>query len=160
MVLPTYASGVDFQAFGPLFARLPRIFWNTVALVIPTIGAIAGRAHLAELFSNFLALMGYWVSIWIAIVLEEHLFRKFSGRGWIWEDWNDKEKLPVGIAASVAFMIGWAGAILGMSQVWFVGPLAALVSPEGADIGNYVAFSWTLLVYPGLRLVELKWIGR
>ncbi|SMR43477.1 unnamed protein product [Zymoseptoria tritici ST99CH_3D1] len=161
MVLPTYASGVDFQAFGRWFERVPRIVWNTVALVVPMIGAIAGREHLAEIFSNFLALMGYWVSIWIAIVVEEHiLFRKLGGKGWKWEDWNDRTKLPIGIAAGVAFLVGWVGAIMGMSQVWYVGPLAKLVSEQGADIGNYVGFSWALVVYPPLRWVELRWIGR
>ncbi|KJX96475.1 nucleoside transporter like protein [Zymoseptoria brevis] len=161
MVLPTYASGVDLQAFGRWFERIPRIVWNTVALVVPMIGAIAGREHLAEIFSNFLALMGYWVSIWIAIVVEEHiLFRKLGRKGWKWEDWNDRTKLPIGIAAGVAFLVGWVGAILGMSQVWYVGPLAKLVSEQGADIGNYVGFSWALVVYPPLRWVELRWIGR
>lgn len=59
MVPPSYASGIDFQALGRVWERIPRPFWNSVALVIPMICAIAGRAHLAEIFTNFLALMGY-----------------------------------------------------------------------------------------------------
>lgn len=136
MVPPTYASGIDFQALGRLFERVPRIIWNTVAIAIPMICAIAGREYLATIFTNFLALMGYWVSIWIAIYLEEDfLFRRWLGRrGWIWEDWNVKEKLPIGLAALFAFLVGWAGAILCMAQVWYIGPLAKLISDYGGDV--------------------------
>lgn len=139
MVLPTYASGLDFQALGRFWEKVPRIFWNSVAIVIPMVCAIAGRENLAEIFTNFLALMGYWVSIWIGIVGEEHVvFRMWMGRGWDWEGWNDRAKLPVGIAASVAFVVGWVGAILCMAQVWYVGPLAGLVSEYGGDVSIFL----------------------
>ena len=140
MVPPTYASGIDFQALGRCWEKIPRLVWNTVAIVIPMVCAIAGRSHLAEIFTNFLALMGYWVSIWIAIILEEHLiFRKWMGRGWDWEAWNDRNKLPIGIAALIAFLVGWVGAILCMAQVWYIGPLAKLISEEyGGDVSGLI----------------------
>lgn len=140
MVPPTYASGIDFQALGRYWEKVPRLVWNTVAIVIPMVCAIAGRSHLAEIFTNFLALMGYWVSIWIAIILEEHLiFRKWMGRGWDWEAWNDRNKLPIGIAALIAFLVGWVGAILCMAQVWYIGPLAKLISEEyGGDVSGLI----------------------
>ncbi|TKA75084.1 hypothetical protein B0A55_05596 [Friedmanniomyces simplex] len=135
LIAPTYSSGVDFQVLGGIFERVPRFVWNTAGVAIYTVCAIAGREHLAEIFTNFLALMGYWVSIWIAIVLEEHLiFRKGRKIGWNWEAWNDRRKLPVGIAALIAFLVGWAGAILCMAQVWYIGPLAALVGEYGGDV--------------------------
>lgn len=112
MIPPTYSSGVDFQIFGRFVSRVPRVFWNTVAVVIYTVCAIAGRNHLAEIFTNFLALMGYFVAIWIAITLEEHyIFRVWGGRGFNWAIWDDRTKLPLGIAALIAFLIGWAGAV-------------------------------------------------
>ncbi|KAK0255508.1 Vitamin B6 transporter [Friedmanniomyces endolithicus] len=161
LVAPTYSSGVDFQVLGRVFERVPRVVWNTVGVAIYTVCAIAGREHLAAIFTNFLALMGYWVSIWIAIVLEEHLiFRKWRQVGWNWDAWNDRRKLPVGIAALVAFLVGWAGAILCMAQVWYIGPLAALVGEYGGDMGNYVGFTWAGLVYPPLRWLELRKFGR
>ena len=119
LIPPTYSAGVDFQVLGRYFEKVPRILWNTAGVILYTVCAIAGREHLAEIFTNFLALMGYWVSIWIAIVLEEHLiFRKWRGIGWNWEAWNDRDKLPVGIAALIAFLVGWVGAILSMAQLW------------------------------------------
>lgn len=135
LIAPTYSAGVDFQVLGRYFERVPRVVWNTAGAVIYTVCAVAGREHLAAIFTNFLALMGYWVSIWIAIMLEEHLiFRKWIGLGWNWDAWNDRARLPVGIAALFAFLIGWAGAILCMSQVWYIGPLAALVGEDGGDV--------------------------
>ena len=133
LIPPTYSSGVDFQVLGRYAARIPRAVWNTVGVVIYTVCASAGRDHLAEIFTNFLALMGYWVSIWIAITLEEHLiFRRKSGFNWT--VWNQQGKLPYGIAALVAFLVGWVGAILSMAQVWYIGPIAKLVGDYGADV--------------------------
>ena len=139
LVAPTYAGGIDWQALGWRFERVPRVVWNTLSVVIYTVCAIAGRGNLATIFTNYLALMGYWVSIWIAIVLEEHLiFRKARGLSWVWENWNEPRKLPIGIAALVAFLIGWVGAILCMAQVWYIGPIAATVGDFGADVSSRV----------------------
>ena len=133
MVAPTYSSGIDFQILGRVFARIPRFIWNTVGVIIYTVCALAGRNHLSEIFTNFLALMGYWVAIWIAITLEEQLiFRR--RRGYDWAVWDQKDKLPVGIAALLAFLVGWAGAILCMAQKWYIGPIAARVGDFGADV--------------------------
>ncbi|PNS13954.1 Purine-cytosine permease fcyB [Sphaceloma murrayae] len=162
MIVPTYSSSVDFQVLGTWFTQVPRIVWNTVGVIIYTVCAIAGRGSLAAIFTNFLALMGYWVAIWVAIFLEEHfLFRRGSaGLGWNWEAWNDKNSMPVGLAALTAFLIGWAGSILCMAQVWYVGPLAGLVGDYGADLGNYVGFAWGGLVYAPLRYMELRKMKR
>jgi purine-cytosine permease-like protein len=159
LILPTYSSGIDAQILGRYAEAVPRIIWNTIGVIIYTVCALAGRAHLAELFTNFLSLMGYWVSIWIAIILEEHLvFRRKTGFNW--QDWNQKMKLPLGIAAFVAFVVGWIGAILCMAQVWYHGPIATRVGTYGADMGNYIGFAWAAVVYPPLRLWEMKRFGR
>lgn len=133
LIPPTYSSGIDAQILGQWAATIPRAVWNTIGVVIYTVCAAAGRGHLAEIFTNFLALMGYWVSIWMAIVLEEHfIFRRKLGFNW--GIWNDKKKLPLGIAALIAFLVGWVGAILCMAQVWYIGPIAKLVGEYGADV--------------------------
>lgn len=104
-----------------------------MATIIYTVCAIAGRAHLLTIFLNFLALIGYWVIIWIAIVLEdEFIFRR--GTGFNWDDWRDQKKLPVGVAAFTSFLIGWAGAIVCMGQTYYYGPIAKLVGDYGADV--------------------------
>lgn len=135
LIVPTYSSGIDAQILGRWAAVIPRVIWNTVGVVIYTVCALAGREHLAEIFTNFLALMGYWVSIWMAIILQEHLmFRRKTGFNWA--VWNEQKKLPLGIAALTAFIIGWIGAILSMAQVWYIGPIARLVGDYGADVSG------------------------
>jgi len=135
MIPPSYSSSVDFQVLGRWLNKVPRIVWNTVGVIIYAVCAIAGRTSLAAIFTNFLALMGYWVAIWIAITIEEHLFfRKWMRLGFNWEEWDDRNKLPLGIAAIIAFLIGWVGAILSMAQVWYIGPIARLVGEYGADV--------------------------
>jgi purine-cytosine permease-like protein len=130
---PTYSSGIDFQILGRYAEKVPRIVWNTFGVVIYTVCALAGRGYLSEIFTNFLALMGYWVAIWFVILIEErYLFRR--RRGYNWVAWDDPTKLPIGLAAITAFLVGWAGAILCMAQVWYVGPLARLVGEYGADV--------------------------
>ncbi|CAI6334799.1 unnamed protein product [Periconia digitata] len=156
---PTYSTGIDAQILGSWASAVPRVIWNTIGVIIYTVCALAGRAHLAEIFTNFLALMGYWVSIWVAIILEEHfMFRRQTGFNWA--VWNEKKKLPVGVAALLAFLVGWTGAILCMSQVWYIGPIANLLGEHGADMGNYVGFAWAAVVFPPLRAWELKKLGR
>ena len=152
---PSYAIGIDFQLLARFAQRVPRLVWNTVGVIIYTVCALAGRDSLAEIFTNFLALMGYWVVIWIAISLEEQLiFRRKSG--YEWTVWNQQEELPLGHAALAAFLVGWVGAILCMAQVWYIGPIAGEIGEHGADLGNYVAFTWAALVYPPLRYWELR----
>ncbi|OJK03130.1 hypothetical protein ASPACDRAFT_76209 [Aspergillus aculeatus ATCC 16872] len=158
-VAPSYSAGVDFQILGRYAEKVPRVLWNTFGAVIFTVCALAGRSNLSDIFTNFLALMGYWVVMWVVIILEEQLIFRFRS-GYNWYAWNDPSKLPVGIAALIAFLVGWAGAILCMAQVWYIGPIARLVGEYGADMGLYVAFSWTGLVYPPLRYLERRYFGR
>jgi purine-cytosine permease-like protein len=132
-IAPTYSSGVDFQILGRYAEKVPRVIWNTIGVIIYTVCALAGRSNLSAIFTNFLALMGYWVAIWFAIILEEFtLFRWRSGYNWA--AWRDPSKLPIGIAGFIAFVVGWVGAILCMAQLWYIGPLAKLVGDWGADV--------------------------
>ena len=145
-IFPTYSSGIDFQILGRAPQKVPRFIWNTFGVIIYTVCALAGRDHLSEIFTNFLALMGYWLAIWIAIILEEQIiFRRRTG--YDWTVWNQQSKLPMGIAALLAFLVGWAGAILCMAQVWYIGPIAKQVGDYGADVCVNQEISIANLVY-------------
>lgn len=158
----TYAAALNIQMCGRYAAMVPRWVLTTVVAVIYTVCALAGQDHLFEIFENFLALMGYWVCIFISIVLEEHLIfrRGANGLGFDWTAWNDKSRLPIGIAALIAFIVGWVGAVICMDQVYFVGPVAKQIGEYGADLGIWVGSSFAVVVYPGLRWLELKKFGR
>ena len=154
-----YSGALICQAMGRYGKMVPRYVWVCVVSLVSFLCAIAGRKNLFEIFQNFLALMGYWIVIFVAIVLEEHLiFRR--NRGFDWSAWENKKYLPVGAAALTAFLIGWVGAIIGMYQIWYVGPVAKLVCGTGADIGVWLGMGFTLLTFPPLRYLELKYLGR
>lgn len=159
-VVPSlYASALDFQVLGKVWKAVPRYFWATVAAIIYFVCAVAGRNHLFIIFQNFLALMGYWIIIFLTIVLIEHLvFRRT--KGFNWAAYEDKAQLPVGIAALIAFLVGWVGPIVGMYQVWWTGPAARHIGDTGGDIGDWLGIGFTSIVFPPLRFLELKYFGR
>jgi purine-cytosine permease-like protein len=153
----TYSAALGCQVLGRYGKAVPRYVWSCIMILIQLVCALAGRDHVFVVFQNFLALMGYWVQIFICIVLEEHLiFRRQSG--FQWSDWESKKRLPVGLAAFTSFLFGWVGAILGMYQAYYVGKLAELAG--GSDVGMWVGCGFTLLVFPPLRYLELKKFGR
>jgi len=47
-----------------------------------------------------------------------------------------------------------------MDQVWYIGPLAKKVGEDGTDLGIWLGCGFALIVFPLLRYVELKKIGR
>lgn len=155
----TYSASLGFQIMGRHLARMPRWFWSCVGVVIYTACALGGRNHLYDIFDNFLSLMGYWVTIYLMIAVEEHVLFRWE-RGFDWDAWADPSKLPIGIAALIAFLIGWAGAIVSMDQIWYVGPIASMVGAYGTDLGIWVGISWAMLVYPPLRWLELQRFNR
>jgi purine-cytosine permease-like protein len=77
----TYAAALDFQVLGCTWKAVPRYLWATVAAIIYFVCAVAGRDHLFLIFQNFLALMGYWLAIFITVVLEEHNIFRLDGVG-------------------------------------------------------------------------------
>lgn len=154
---PTYSSGIDFQILGHYAEMVPRIIWNTIAVIIYTVCALVGQSHLSEIFTNFLALMGYWVAIWFAILLEErYIFRRQTGYNWA--AWDDPSKLPIGLAAFAAFLVGWAGAVICMAQVWYIGPIAKLVGDYGADVGFCVFCFCSLFFGHVLNFLATRWV--
>ncbi|KAJ6442153.1 zinc finger domain-containing protein [Purpureocillium lavendulum] len=155
----TYSAVLGFQVLGRYGQRTPRWLISCVSVLAYTACAVAGRDDLFHIFENFLALMGYWVAIFVVIALEEHaLFRRTMG--FDWAAWSDRSRLPLGMAALAAFLVGWTGAILGMDQVYHVGPIAKLVSPRGADLGIWLGASGAMVVFPPLRWLELRRLGR
>ncbi|KAF2490123.1 putative vitamin B6 transporter [Lophium mytilinum] len=174
-IAATYSSALVLQMLDRRIGRVPRWLLTLLIVAIYTACAIGGRNSLFDIFQNFLALMGYWVSIFVCIALEEQvLFRtarikrlrsrnpelEHEDDGFDWDVWHDWKSVPAGLAALVSFLIGWVGAIVSMDQAWYVGPVAKLVGKDGADLGLWVATGFTLLSYPPLRYLELKRLGR
>ena len=157
----TYAGALTIQVLGRYAKAVPRWVWCVIITLVELICSVAGRNHLYNIFENFLPIMSYWVVPWVTIVVEEHLiFHKLRGVPFDWSAWEDKRRLPIGGAALVAWLVGWAGAIIGMSQVWYTGPVAMKVGGHGGDIGAWLAIAFAGSVFPPLRYWELKVVGR
>jgi purine-cytosine permease-like protein len=124
------------------------------------IAAIAGRNHLQQVMEDFLNVIAYWLTPFLAIMLLEHLcFRR--GYAYDVSAWENPKKLPYGFAAFTVFWIGTVLAILCMSQTWYVGPIALAVGnpPYGTDISWELALGVTTLLYPPLRWLERRMTG-
>lgn len=84
---------------------------------------------------NFIA---YWISLYSSIALTEHFVFRRGFSGYKPKHYDSPEHLPPGIAAIAAFCVGVMGMVLGMSQVWFVGPIGVLIGepPFGGMSGS------------------------
>ncbi|KDR83261.1 hypothetical protein GALMADRAFT_89116 [Galerina marginata CBS 339.88] len=163
-IVNTYSAGLSIQALGRPFAKVPRFFWTFIGFVVYTVAGVAGREHFSAILSNFLSILGYWTAWFIVIVMEEHfLFRRKGGRlgGYNLDDWDSPTRLPLGIAGVLAACFGAAGAVVGMSEVWYTGPLGKMAGAEfGADLGFELAFAFAAVTYPPLRWLEIYYTGR
>ncbi|PPQ85497.1 hypothetical protein CVT25_006577 [Psilocybe cyanescens] len=163
-IVNTYSAGLSIQALGRPFAVVPRFFWTFVSFVIYTVAGVAGREHFSAILSNFLSILGYWTAWFIVIVMEEHfIFRRKGGRlgGYNLDDWDSPSRLPLGIAGILAACFGAAGAVVGMSEVWYTGPIGKMAGAEfGADLGFELAFAFSAVSYPPLRWLEIYYTGR
>ena len=157
----TYSSALSVQVLGRYGKMVPRWVWCIVITSIELVCSVAGRDHLFNIFENFLPIMSYWICPWITIALEEHLlFHVLRGVPFDWTAWEDKKRLPVGAAALFAWLVGWAGAIIGMDQIWYQGPVALKIGGYGGDIGAWLAIAFACVTYPPLRYLELKKFGK
>lgn len=59
-----------------------------------------------------------------------------------------------------AFAMGIVGCVLGMVETWYTGVIAKRIGEYGGDIGNQLAFVFTLVTYIPARYLELKYTGK
>lgn len=226
----TYSSALSVQLLDDLCYRyLPRWFIAIIIFAITLVCSLVGKDHFSEILSNFLPMLGYWISIYFILLIEENLiFRSTSLKKlfrrelygeltngvtppaadafedkldyetgtvlntmdksdqsslsidsikslpagcppcstthsvpyYNFDAWNDYMILTHGFAATFGFCCGVAGAVVGMNQVYYRGPLAAKVGEYGADIGNFLAIGFAGIAYPLARYVELKKFGK
>ena len=119
--------------------------------------AIVGSHRFYDALINFLSLIGYWASAFLAVILVEHfVFRKGDASRYKISSWNKPRELPWG-AAALAAGIGSFGLVIPcMEQLWFIGP----IGHKTGDIGFEVAFVLTAILYVPLRKLEIKMSGR
>jgi purine-cytosine permease-like protein len=159
-----YSAGLSIQQFARPLGAVPRFLWTTGMFVAVILLALVGRDRLLVFLENFLALLGYWNTSFFVILASEHyLFRSGAVRKYEMYDleaWNTPSLMPIGIGGGLAFAAGIGGCVLGMTQTWYVGVLAAMIGESGGDIGNQLAFVFTLVVFIPVRWMEVRFIGR
>jgi len=158
-----YSGALSIQQFAQPLALIPRFLWTLIVFVAILVIGIAGRNHLLAVLQNFLSLLGYWNTSFFVILFTEHYFFRNGWNGfgnYDLEAWNTASKLPIGIAGISAFLAGIAGAVVGMDETWWVGPVARKIGDHGGDVGNELALVMTLVTYVPVRMLELKFVGR
>ncbi|WVQ86056.1 hypothetical protein IAT38_008224 [Cryptococcus sp. DSM 104549] len=161
-----YSMGLSVSVISKWLAAVPRLVWPCVITAIYIPLAIVGAEHFASSLENFLNVLGYWLAIYVTVVLEEHIiFRGANYDNYEAADcWNRSDRLPYGVGAVAAGLCGVAGAVLGMAQVWWIGPVGKAVGgtadPFGGDVGWLLALGFTAVIYPITRTLERKWIRR
>lgn len=161
-----YSAGLAIQQFARPLGVVPRFVWTCIMFVAIILLALVGRDQLLEFLQNFLSLLGYWTtSFFIILFVEHYLFRGglHGFQGYDLEAWNTPSRMPVGFAGGLAFAAGITGGVVGMSETWYVGKLAAMIGDPaqgGGDIGNELALAFTLVVYIPARWLEYRIMKR
>ncbi|KAF2458087.1 purine-cytosine permease [Lineolata rhizophorae] len=142
--------------------RVPRFVWTLVGTCAYVAISIPGYSHFEDVLENFMNCIAYWLAIYEGVSLTDHFLYKRGFGGYRPEIYDRPGKLPPGIAAVFAFCCGVAGAVTGMSQNWWVGPIAlhAGEAPYGGDVGFELAFAFAATSYAVTRYFELKIFGR
>lgn len=153
-----YSVALTVQVLARWTQRVPRFIWSLIATVVYIAIAVPGYSHFESILENFMNFIGYWLAIYESVSLTEHFVFKRGITGYRPEDYDKPELLPPGIAAIFAFGFGVAGMVTGMSQTWFVGPIAlhAGDAPYGGDVGSALGFAFASVSYMILRPIELK----
>ncbi|GMM27998.1 Tpn1 protein [Martiniozyma asiatica (nom. inval.)] len=223
-VINTYSSSLAVQLLDPLcYKYLPRWLISFIIGAITLVCSMVGKDHFSAILSNFLPMLGYWISIYFTLLFEENvIFRstrlvklfkaelygididgnriedidetgvrveksngldkagEYSISGgslsstagvyppplattksvpyYNFDAWDNASVQTRGFASSIAFCCGVAGAVVGMSQVYFIGPISKLAAD--ADLGTFLSIGFTAVSYPVLRYIELKKFGR
>lgn len=153
-----YSVALTLQVMGRWTMRVPRFFWTLLGTGVYIAIAIPGYSSFEAVLENFMNFIGYWLAIYEGIALTDHFLFKRGFSGYQPEIYDQPSKLPPGIAAVLAFGCGVVGMVMGMSQTWFVGPIAKHAGdlPYGGDVGFELGFIFAAVSYFFLRHIELR----
>ena len=147
-----YSLGLSMQVLGRAFQKVNRAVWTLIGAVVYVLIALAAPKNFNSNLENFLLVIAYWLGPWsIILVLEHFVFRKSVYNV---DDWDTRQRLPMGWAAIVAMALGLVGVYLGASQTAFTGPLAKKLG--SLDIGFELGIIMAAVSYLILRPIERR----
>ncbi|GAA5990986.1 hypothetical protein JCM5350_001839 [Sporobolomyces pararoseus] len=160
----TYSGALCLQSLHPILMKVPRIFFVILFTAIYLILAIVGKDNYSKILGDFSAILAYYTAFFSAILfIEIFWFRRKNGPlGPINADhFADYRKLAPGYACLASILCCIPAIVCGMSQTWFIGPLALKVAvPYGGDVGFEMAYAVSILTYPIFRTLEIRYFKR
>jgi len=150
-----YSLGTSLMTIAPIFQKVPRYVYAFVSAAVLIPVAIIGATRFYTTIVGILGLIGYWSSAFVAIVLAEHfIFRHGRFDSYDINDWDKPRRLPLGVAATLAFLCAFGIMIPCMSQAFYEGP----ISKAGTgDIGMYTGGVIATIMFIILRIIEKKY---
>ncbi|CAH6722306.1 vitamin B6 transporter Tpn1p [[Candida] jaroonii] len=181
-IVNNYSIAFCLQLVDKRLAIVPRWVYSVLFTVVCLVISLVGKDQFSTIIANFVPMLGYWISIYIVILLEENLiFRsnrlkhlhykefdvdksatieQYPQYRYNWNGWDRPELFSHGIAAMASFAVGAVGAVVGMNQVYWQGPIARHIGDFGGDIGFFLCGAFSAIVYPFFRYAELKHFGK
>lgn len=157
-----YSVSLTLMVLARWTRKVPRFIYTIIATGVYIAIAIPGYSHYETVLTNFMDFIGYWLAIYEGVAITDHFVFKRGFGGYNPEIYDQPDKLPPGIAAVFAFCCGVAGMVTGMSQTWWVGPIAlhAGEAPFGGDVGFELGFAFAAVGYLITRPIEMRYFGR
>ncbi|KAI9789441.1 MAG: hypothetical protein M1833_002414 [Piccolia ochrophora] len=157
-----YSVSLSLQVLARQTQNVPRFVWVFIATLVYIAIAIPGYEHFESVLENFMLMIGYWLAIYEGVAITEHVVFRGGTTGYVPEHYNQPGLLPPGFAAIVAFCFGVVGAVMGLAQVWYIGPVGKKIGlPEyGGDVGFPLAFGFAAISYLVLRFFEKRHFHR
>ncbi|KAK6205436.1 uncharacterized protein RJT21DRAFT_15853 [Scheffersomyces amazonensis] len=187
-ILNTYSAAFGIQLSGRVMAKIPRWIWAFIVTAIYLVCALVGRNKFATILSNFLPMVGYWISMYFIILLEENTIFRTDKFKYLYtkefphdEDETTSERDYIVTRQSKVnkhynFKI-WNDYDklthgLAASASFVIGATGAAVGMSqtywtgpiakevGGDVAMWLCMGFSGLVFPVLRYFELKKYGR
>lgn len=156
-----YSIALSAQAFASPLTKVPRVIWTILGNFVTLAICIPAYYKFESAMENFMNLIGYYLAMYQAMCLSEHfIYKKGNFANYDYHNSSDKSKYPLGIAGTFGFCCGVAGAVVGMNQTWYKGPVAATIGAFGGDVGSELAFAFSFVGFNLVRPFEIKYIGR
>lgn len=145
-VLNIYSGSLSLLAIDVAWIRTVAPKRWVAALIVGVLGGIlsyvGGQNDYYQNYSNFLYVLAYWVSPWLAVVLLDYaLFRRH--RSDVRDFYENAGSFRAGFWA---FAIGALVSSLFFNQLYFTGPIAKSM-PQIGDISYYVSFIVAGILY-------------
>lgn len=156
-----YSLTFSLQILTNYTQRIPRFLWTFIGTIVYCTIAILGYSEFETVLENFMLIIGYWLAIYESVAIAEHVIFRKGFQGYIPAHYDQPDRLPPSFAALGAFCFGVFGAVMGMAQVWFTGPVGKAVGGLfGGDIGFQLAFAFSSVSYLPMRYFEKSYFRR